>query len=75
FPAGLSPHHLKVQEIEASVADGAKEIDIVIPREHVLTGNWTALYEDMKEYRAACGDAHVKAILANGDMKKLRNVT
>ncbi|MBY5539485.1 deoxyribose-phosphate aldolase [Rhizobium leguminosarum] len=75
FPAGLGPHHLKVKEIEASVADGAKEIDIVITREHVLTGNWTALYEEMKEYRAACGDAHVKAILATGDLKTLRNVT
>ncbi|MGO7653276.1 deoxyribose-phosphate aldolase, partial [Rhizobium ruizarguesonis] len=64
FPAGLSPHYLKVKEIEASFADGAKEIDIVITREHVLTGNWTSLYEEMKEYRAACGDAHVKAILA-----------
>jgi deoxyribose-phosphate aldolase len=75
FPAGLSPHHLKVKEIEASVAYGAKEIDIVITREHVLTGNWTALYEEMKEYRAACSDAHVKAILATGDLKTLRNVT
>jgi len=75
FPAGLSPHDLKVKEIEASVADGAKEIDIVITREHVLTGNWTALYEEMRDYRAACGDAHVKAILATGDLKTLRNVT
>ncbi|MGM5055417.1 deoxyribose-phosphate aldolase [Rhizobium sp. 814_E9_N1_1] len=74
FPAGLSPHHLKVKEIEASVAVGAKEIDIVITREHVLAGNWTALYEEMQEYRAACGNAHVKAILATGDLKTLRNV-
>ncbi|WP_420028850.1 deoxyribose-phosphate aldolase [Metarhizobium album] len=74
FPAGLSPHHLKVKEIEESVADGAREIDIVITREHVLTGNWKALYDEMKDYRAACGDAHVKAILATGDLKTLRNV-
>jgi deoxyribose-phosphate aldolase len=74
FPAGLSPHATKVKEIEASVADGAKEIDIVITREHVLTGNWDALYKEMQEYRAACGDAHVKAILATGDLKTLRNV-
>ena len=74
FPAGLSPHHLKVKEIEASVADGAKEIDIVITREHVLTGNWTELYKEMQDYRAASGDAHVKAILATGDLKTLRNV-
>jgi deoxyribose-phosphate aldolase len=74
FPAGLSPHHLKVKEIEASVADGAREIDIVITREHVLTGNWEELYKEMREYRAACGQAHVKAILATGDLKTLRNV-
>ena len=74
FPAGLSPHATKIKEIEASVADGAREIDIVITREHVLTGNWEALYKEMQEYRAACGDAHVKAILATGDLKTLRNV-
>ncbi len=74
FPAGLSPHHLKVKEIEASVADGAREIDIVITREHVLTGNWQELYKEMRAYRAACADAHVKAILATGDLKTLRNV-
>jgi deoxyribose-phosphate aldolase len=74
FPAGLSPHATKLKEIEASVADGAKEIDIVITREHVLTGNWDALYKEMQDYRAACGEAHVKAILATGDLKTLRNV-
>jgi len=74
FPAGLVPHDVKLREIEASVADGASEIDIVITREHVLTGNWTALYEEMRDFRAACGDAHVKAILATGDLKTLRNV-
>jgi len=74
FPAGLSPHETKVKEIEASVADGAREIDIVITREHVLIGNWDALYREMQDYRAACGEAHVKAILATGDLKTLRNV-
>jgi deoxyribose-phosphate aldolase len=56
------------------VRDGAKEIDIVITREHVLTGNWQALYDEMRDFRAACGDAHVKAILATGDIKTMRNV-
>ncbi len=74
FPAGLSPHPVKLREIEASVKDGAQEIDIVITREHVLTANWQALYDEMKDFRAACGDAHVKAILATGDLKTLRNV-
>ena len=74
FPAGLVPHDVKLREIEASVADGAAEIDIVITREHVLTGNWRALYDEMRDFRAACGGAHVKAILATGDLKTLRNV-
>jgi len=74
FPAGLSPYHLRVKEIGESVAAGAKEIDIVISRRHVLTGDWQALYDEMAEFRAACGEAHVKAILATGELGTLRNV-
>jgi len=74
FPAGLSPFNLRVAEIEQSVKAGASEIDIVISRRHVLTGNWRALYDEMREFRAACGAAHVKAILATGELSTLRNV-
>lgn len=74
FPAGLSPFRLRVAEIEESVKAGAAEIDIVISRRHVLTGNWQALYDEMREFRATCGDAHVKAILATGELQTLRNV-
>ena len=74
FPAGLVPHDVKLKEIEASVSDGAREIDIVITREYALTQNWRALYSEMRDFRAACGEAHVKAILATGDLKTLRNV-
>ncbi len=74
FPAGLSPFHLRVAEIGESVAAGAEEIDIVITRRHVLQGNWQALYDEMKAFREACGNAHVKAILATGELGTLRNV-
>lgn len=74
FPAGLSPLHLRIAEIEESVKAGAEEIDIVISRRHVLTQNWQALYDEMRAFRAACGDAHVKAILATGELGSLRNV-
>ena len=74
FPAGLSPYHLRVKEIGESVKAGAQEIDIVISRRHVLTGDWQALYDEMREFRAACGPAHVKAILATGELGTLRNV-
>ncbi|CUH69850.1 Deoxyribose-phosphate aldolase [Thalassovita autumnalis] len=74
FPAGLSPFHLRVEEIRESVKAGAEEIDIVISRRHVLSQNWQALYDEMKAFREACGDAHVKAILATGELGSLRNV-
>jgi deoxyribose-phosphate aldolase len=74
FPAGLSPLHLRIKEIEESVAIGAGEIDIVISRRHVLSGDWQALHDEMRAFRAACGDAHVKAILATGELGSLRNV-
>jgi deoxyribose-phosphate aldolase len=74
FPAGLSPLHLRIEEIRESVKAGAEEIDIVISRRHALTGDWQALYDEMKAFREACGDAHVKAILATGELGTLRNV-
>lgn len=74
FPAGLSPFEQRLAEIPASVKAGAKEIDIVITRGHVLTGNWQALYDEVKAFREACGDAHLKAILATGELATLGNV-
>ena len=74
FPAGLSPIEQRVAEIHASVAAGAREIDIVITRAHVLTGNWPALYDEVRRFREACGDAHMKAILATGELATLTNV-
>ncbi|WP_420837184.1 deoxyribose-phosphate aldolase [Chachezhania antarctica] len=74
FPAGLSPFHLRVAEIGESVAAGAEEIDIVISRRHVLSGDWQALYDEVRAFRAACGEAHLKTILATGELGSLRNV-
>jgi deoxyribose-phosphate aldolase len=74
FPAGLASMETKVREIELSVAAGATEIDIVITRQHVLNGHWQALYDEMVAYRQACGEAHIKAILATGDLLTLENV-
>ncbi|GHO96853.1 deoxyribose-phosphate aldolase [Reticulibacter mediterranei] len=74
FPAGQTPFDLKLKEIEASVQAGASEIDIVISRVHVLTGNWQALYDEVKAFRAASGEAHMKTILATHELATLRNV-
>lgn len=74
FPAGLSSMETRLREIALSVEAGAREIDIVISRRHVLTRDWAALYAEMQAFRAACGDAHIKAILATGELQTLDNV-
>ena len=74
FPAGLTPLALRLAEIKYAVDQGAAEIDIVIFRSQVLRGEWAALYDEISAMRAACGPAHMKAILATGDLKTLRNV-
>ncbi|MBA3520869.1 MAG: deoxyribose-phosphate aldolase [Rhizobiales bacterium] len=74
FPAGLMPLALRLEEIRWAVGEGAREIDIVITRAHVLGQDWEALYDEVRRMREACGEAHLKAILATGDLKTLRNV-
>jgi deoxyribose-phosphate aldolase len=74
FPAGMSPLETRLREIELSVAAGAAEIDIVISRRHVLTGNWLALYDEIRSYREACGDARLKTILATGELGSIANI-
>ena len=66
--------NLRIKEIKESVRAGAAEIDIVISRRHVLNGNWTALYKEVKSFKEACGNSHMKAILATGELGTLRNV-
>jgi deoxyribose-phosphate aldolase len=74
FPAGLTPFDMRVEEIRRSVAAGATEIDIVISRRLVFEQDWKKLYDEVKEYREACGEAHLKTILATGELATFRNV-
>jgi len=74
FPAGLSPLAERVAEIRRSVEAGAHEIDVVITRAHVFGGHWQALYDEVAAFKQACGSAHMKVILATGDLLTLRNV-
>jgi deoxyribose-phosphate aldolase len=74
FPSGLTPLPIRLSEVRWAVEQGAAEIDIVIFREQVLTQDWARLYDEIAAMRQACGTAHLKAILATGDLKTLRNV-
>jgi deoxyribose-phosphate aldolase len=74
FPAGLTPLPQRLAEIKYAVGEGAQEIDIVISRAQVLTGDWQAMFDEVSQMREACGEAHMKAILATGELKTLDNV-
>ncbi|GAB4448311.1 MAG: deoxyribose-phosphate aldolase [Anaerolineae bacterium] len=74
FPAGQISLEQKLNQIRESVAAGAAEIDIVISRAHAIKGNWAALYDEVSAFREACGDAHLKTILATGELPTLRHV-
>ena len=74
FPHGLAPLETRLREIELSVADGAREIDIVIERGMVLRGDWQGLYDQVRAFRKACGDAHIKTILGTGELATQTNV-
>lgn len=74
FPAGLNPFPQRLEEIRASVEAGAREIDIVITRAHALTGDWAGLYDEVRAFREACGSAHLKVILATGELGTLTTV-
>jgi deoxyribose-phosphate aldolase len=75
FPAGQTPLPQRIAEIEQAIEFGAREIDVVISRYHVLTGDWKSLYSELKQFRATCGEsAHMKTILATGDLATLKQV-
>ena len=74
FPAGQTPLPQRIQEIEQAVEAGAREIDVVIARNYVLTGDWAAMYNELQQFRKACGNSHMKTILATGDLGSLKQV-
>lgn len=74
FPTGLMPFPQRLAEVRWAAEAGAREIDVVITRAHVLTGEWRALYDEVRALRDAAGDAHLKAILATGELGTLRDV-
>jgi deoxyribose-phosphate aldolase len=75
FPDGQTPIPQRIAEIEQAIEAGAREIDIVITRTHALTGNWKALYDEVRLFRETCGEAaHLKTILGTGNLATLKQV-
>nr|XP_021200840.2 deoxyribose-phosphate aldolase [Helicoverpa armigera] len=74
FPSGLYPLETRLQEINFAVSNGATEIDVVLDRSLVLTGQWDSLYYEVQQMRKACGKAHLKVILGVGELGSYDNI-
>ena len=74
FPHGLNSISRRIEEIKDSIASGAREIDIVITRANVFSGNWQALYNEITTFKKACGNVHLKTILGTGELGTFRNI-
>lgn len=69
FPSGDLPVATVVAETERAIADGADEIDLVIPYRKMIAGDEAAVTEMVEAVRAACPDACLKVILETGELK------
>ncbi|KAI1303137.1 Deoxyribose-phosphate aldolase [Halotydeus destructor] len=76
FPAGQYGLESRLKEIEYAIANGASEIDIVINRALALAGDWKGIYEETLKMSEIChsNGAHLKTILATGELGSLDNV-
>lgn len=74
FPSGQYSLDTRLQEIKMAVEAGAREIDIVINRQLALEHKWQELYNEVVAMKAACGPAHMKSILAIGELGSMNNV-
>lgn len=68
FPSGQSDGAERLTEICRAVADGAHEVDIVLNRRALLSGDLETVHDDVAAARAACGTAHLKTILETGEL-------
>jgi deoxyribose-phosphate aldolase len=68
FPSGLSPLAVRVADIEAAVAAGAGEIDIVLNRSAFLSGDLPTVHQELVTSVEAAGGRPVKVILEVGEL-------
>lgn len=70
FPSGQMPLHLRVAEVEWAVEQGADEIDMVISRGKMLSGDEDFVKKEIELHKNACKNAHLKVILETGELQK-----
>ena len=68
FPSGLSPIEIKIEDVKRAVEFGADEIDMVIDRGAMLSGDYAKVFDEIAQTKEACGAAHLKVILETGEL-------
>lgn len=63
FPNGYSTEFVKVCEAKDAIANGADEIDTVINICDLKNGRYTAILNELKALKAACGNKILKVII------------
>ncbi len=74
FPSSQTFTEVKVAETALALADGATEIDIVIPVGKFLSGDYESMCDEIEEIKSICGDRHLKVILETGALKSVDNI-
>lgn len=74
FPSSQARIEVKVAETSLAIADGATEIDIVMPVGKFLDGDLDSVVEDIQELKAACGECAMKVILETGDLRDAKDI-
>lgn len=74
FPSSQTFTEVKVAEAALALADGATEIDIVIPVGKFLSGDYESMCDEIEEIKSICGDRHLKVILETGALKSVDNI-
>jgi deoxyribose-phosphate aldolase len=69
FPSSQTFIEVKVAETAIAVHEGASEIDVVISVGNFLDGQYEDVFEELRELKSACRDAHLKVILETGALK------
>jgi deoxyribose-phosphate aldolase len=74
FPSGQTPLRTRLAEVQAAVADGADEIDMVINRGAFLAGEFARVQDEIAAVRDACGAAALKVILEVSELETYDNI-
>jgi len=69
FPSSQTFLDIKVMEIKMAIAKGATEIDIVLNLGDFLSGDDSAVIQEISMLKRACGEVHLKVILETGALK------